>query len=355
MKSSLLALAGLVLLLSSRAQAIQGLYVGGIDTLCGNTAREESFLLQARALGFDALSIYDLYALDDSLGPLSDSTSVGSVCLADFLRRARQDGFAEVSGVHEAPEGFTQSLEPFNKNQSDSLARFTGFNLEFEYWVPSAWQTGGAYCTDYLTPNNLACDSVGVWTWELGLLDTLRASAHRAGARAEVYATLFDSTKAAALRSKADRILLSNYITDASGSNGWDEAEERLATLASVSGSADIVMLWSAEQDFLGPWISGTGTFSGNSHSITQAQANFDSVRTAQSPSWAANLSWAGQQWFQWKEVVADLPSVLSVRRRQSFKGEARIPSRDALGRPSSSQRSAWIVSGDGRLGVPVR
>jgi len=294
----------LALCLPLAVPAFQGVYVSGIDSICGDVAKEDALLAAIRAKGFDAITLYDLYKLDDAQGPLSDSTTKGARCLSAFLHRARTTGgMKEVSGVHEAWEGFTQSLEPFNRHQADSLSRFTGFNLEFEYWVPSAYLAGGSYCTDYLKPAGLPCDSVGVWTWEVRLLDTLQASARRSGVKAEVYATLFDSAKAAVLAAHADRILLSDYIANADGNKGYAEASSRLKTLAGAGARSEIVMLWSAEAAFLGPWLSGTGAFAGAPRALGKAQANFDSTLAVKGASLAGSLPFGGQQWFQWSDV----------------------------------------------------
>jgi len=75
------------------AQNIRGFYVGGFNTILGNTQREDSLLLFAKNNGFNYLALYNMYNVHTAT-PLTNTTSAQT--FANFSKSKTQFSIADI-------------------------------------------------------------------------------------------------------------------------------------------------------------------------------------------------------------------------------------------------------------------
>lgn len=299
----------LALLLPFTVRAFQGLYVDGFDSICTDPARSRNLLRTVRALGFDALTLYDLPTLEQDHGALDDTASESFRCLRAFVQEARRQGIAEVGGAFESMDELHHRLEGYQSHlPPGDPARLDAFVLEFEWWTPSYSRPGGTYCQNYLIDQGIACTPKGAWAWAARLMDSLGTVAARCGARSAVYASQFDAEQAAWISRHVHRVLLSDYIANPEGDRGWLQIRSRVNTLVKSGGAGELVVLWSAEggsgdpEAWLGDWLAGRTPWD-TPHPLDLAQANLVAAWKAEDPSGPDSAHLAGQQWFTWSDI----------------------------------------------------
>lgn len=280
---------GLLLLRLNPAEAqtlpvLRGIYIDKFSQILGNTSKEDSLLHYAQDSSFNYLALYDLHNLN-----FSNSTTMNK--LASFIRNARENyGIEYVGAVCESYNSFQNKIAPYNNGRSNVLERFNVFNLEFEFWATSSVSTGGYYCTTYLQANNCSCDSSGAFKYFMGQMGKIDSLATLQGALSETYVGWFNQGQAQQLVQKADRILVHAYRT--STSSVYSYSKTRLSYLASANRPVDVVPIFSAEPEFMGPWLQSNPQIA----AYNKYLADFN----ADNSTWKPNIRLQGYQWFDY-------------------------------------------------------
>ena len=192
---------------------VKGLYVNDFKFIVGNTAAENDLLEFAQDSGFNYLILYNLYYIHNNLFDIT--TAATSLPLSDFINKAKTlYGIHAVAGVGETYNSFA-NFHAYNQLHLGDVTRLIDvYNMEFEFWNNSTTAPGGYYCTTYLDPDGLACDTANAFDFyleELCRLDSL-CDAH-AYIKSETYIGNPTAGQCTALSGCADRILVHYYRT----------------------------------------------------------------------------------------------------------------------------------------------
>lgn len=159
------------------SQNIKGFYVNGFNTILGNTTKEDSLLLFAKNNGFNYLTLYDVHLVNNAT-PLTNTTTAQT--FANFINKAKtQYSITEVGVASESYLFFKNIVHVYNQQHSNPNQKVDVYNYEFEFWIPSSTTSGSYYCTNYLQPNGVSCDTSGAFKHyknELHLIDSLANS-----------------------------------------------------------------------------------------------------------------------------------------------------------------------------------
>jgi hypothetical protein len=285
-------------LTSAKAQtpALRGIYVDKFSQILGNTTKEDSLLHYAQDSSFNYLALYDLQNIS-----FSSSTSINK--LANFIRNARENyGIQYVGAVCESYSSFQTKIAPYNNGRSNPNDRFNVFNLEFEFWISSSVNPGAYYCTQYLIQNNCSCDTSGAFKFYIDQMRKIDSLATLQNALSETYVGWFNQGQGQQIASNTDRVLVHAYRTDPSSVFGYSKA--RLGYLASLNQQVDVVPIFSAEPDFMGPWL--------NTHSMTEAYSKYTTDFNADNSSWKPYIRLLGYQWFDYGHMPKPVPGAPS-------------------------------------------
>lgn len=267
--------------------SFKGMYVNGFAEILGNPDKEDSLLRYAASNGFTSLSLYNLHLID-----LEASNSVEN--LAHFIRRARIDyHLSEVGAVGENAGSFSNRILPFNLSRTDTNERFNVFNLEFEFWVPSS--IDNYYCADYLQPGGYTCDEAGAFAFYMRQLEIMDSITELYNWKSEIYLGHFDQQQATQMAAIADRILLSNYNADPE--NAFPYSETRLERLGNTGFEVTVAALFSAEPDYLQPWLINHDNDPDSAYHI------FLSAYQSAEGTWKQHIRLVGQQWFAYSHL----------------------------------------------------
>ena len=268
----------------AQTPALRGIYIDGFSQILGNTAKEDSLLHYAQDSSFNYLALYDLHNIS-----FSNATSVGK--LAGFIRNARENyGIQYIGAVGESYSSFQSKIAPYNNGRTNPNERFNVFNLEFEFWISSSVNPGAYYCTQYLIQNNCSCDTSGAFKFYIDQMRKIDSLAGVQNALSETYVGWFNQGQGQQIAQNTDRVLVHAYRTDASSVFGYSKS--RLSYLASNNQQVNVVPIFSAEPNFMGPWL--------NSHSMTEAYSKYTADFNSDNSSWKPYINLLGYQWFDY-------------------------------------------------------
>jgi hypothetical protein len=205
----------------------RGLYVDGFDYLLGDSADEDALLSFAQHNLITSFTLYDLHNVWDQ----GDDINA-------FIEKAKdQYGILEIGAAGENTEFFENAIA-YNATHTN---QFDVLNLEYEYW------------------NNDPTD-LDVY---LTKLDDMQTLADANGLRVEAYIGWPESEdEMAQIASRVDRLLVHAYVE--SPNDAADYLDERLTWIANQANSPEVCVIFSVEDEFMGPWVS--------SHSIDEAE-----------------------------------------------------------------------------------
>ena len=96
-----------------------------------------------------------------------------------------------------------------------------------------------------------------------------------------------------------DRVLLHSYV--ATDATVYGYTQTRLSYFAGApSGPVDIIVIFSSEQSFMGPWLT--------SNPETQAFSTYSTAFQNDPSSWTSGINLLGYQWFDYSDMVYSLP-----------------------------------------------
>lgn len=276
---------GLFLICASafgQANNVRGFYIKSIDTWLGNTAQENAVLTYAQGNGYNYLLFYDL-------GSLNWTSTTVTNNLASFLSRARANyGITQMGASGEIYSFFANEILPYNASRTVASEKFDVLNYEFEFWNPAS--ISSLYCSKYLTPNGLTCDTAGAWRFAWGEFKKMDSIAAIKGLVSEIYLGWPTKGQMQQVVSKADRILLHAYRpTDV---DVYAYSQARLVDIASMSINTKIIPIFSSEASFMGPWLA--------SNPITKPYQTYSAKYVAETGTFKQYINLQGYVWFHY-------------------------------------------------------
>jgi len=263
------------------AQNVRGFYVNGFNTILGNATAETTLLNYTQANGYNYLCLYSLASLD-----LTSSTVKSK--LASFISRAKtQYGVIQVGAAGEIYSFFSSFIIPYNVGRPAS-EKFDVLNFEFEFWITST--IANQYCSKYLTPNHLTCDSAGAFAFAKTQFSQIDQAAAANGLKSEVYFGWPNRGQMQWYVQRADRILLHAYRV--SDSDIYSYTKNRLIDIASANTPIEVIIIFSSEAEFMGPWLA--------SHAITKPYETYSTAFSAETGTWKNYINLQGYQWFKY-------------------------------------------------------
>jgi hypothetical protein len=233
----------------------KGMYVDGANNIIGNVTKENNLINYAVNKGFNGFAFYGLRSVIYSSANYSK--------MASFLSRCAQNGITNFVYVVVYYPGSingsdTTYIRKYNNSRSNSAEKFTGVNLEWEWWNgATSWTTYLATLKTY-------------YNW------TRKVSPNLSN---EIYFGWFNNpstmpnTMANELVRYCDRIVLHDYRT-APDVGYMKSRMEYLGQAAISQGKVKkIIVLFSAEGSFMGPYYS-THSFNDAYQSIVSQYTN---------------------------------------------------------------------------------
>ena len=265
---------------SAQYPAYRGMYLNNLTGIIGNTTNENQVVRYAVDSGYNAMTIYDLPAIN---------WTTQSNTLAAFFSKLRTAGVTSISGVVENTNTANQ-IKAYNNSRTNASEKFNVINVEFEFWATTS--INSMYCSQYLTPNGYACDTAGAFKYYKVLLSQVTSIAHSCGATSEIYVGWFNQGQAQQFFSLVDRILVHAYRVNPSDVFAYTQT--RLGYLATAP--VNIGIIFSNESIFMGPWLL--------SHKQLDAWAKYLSDYNISTAAWKSNVNLIGYQWFKWSLFV---------------------------------------------------
>ncbi len=237
---------------------VKGLYVNDFKFIIGNTAAENELLTYAQDSGFNYLILYNLYYIHNNLFDITGS--VTSLPLSDFINTAKTVyGIHAVAGVGETFDSF-ENIHAYNQlHLGDVTKRIAVYHMEFEFWNNSTTGPGGYYCTSYLLPEGLSCDTANAFDFyleELCQLDSLCDANEYVSS--ETYIGNPTVGQCTQLSGCADRILVHYYKTSdtyVDGSSIYNYKSYRLPALAAASELSRVMPIFNCREDYMEEWL----------------------------------------------------------------------------------------------------
>jgi len=271
---------------SSFAQNVRGFYVDGFDGILGNTTKENTLLNYAQGNGYNYLLLYNCSGLN-----LTSSTVKSQ--FASFISRAKtQYGITQVGVSSEIYSFFSTYIIPYNAGRV-STEKVDVLNFEFEFWVMNS--ITNLYCSLYLTPGGYSCDTAGAYAFAKSQFSQIDAAATANGLISEVYFGWPNQGQMQWFAQRADRILLHAYRT--SDVDVYSYSKTRLSYAASLNTSVKIIVIFSSESAFMGPWLG--------SHPITLPYVTYAAGLALETASWKQYINLQGYHWFEYSTMPA--------------------------------------------------
>ncbi len=259
----------------------RGLYVDSIHVILGNMEKEQFLLDYLKSNRYNSISIYDLHKLD-----FTSHVQIGQ--LASLIRRARLNGVTRVGATAENAWFMANKIIPYNQSRRNMAERFNVLNFEFEYWNKVLVKE--YYGLEYLIPAGLPVSEEGAFIFYIEQLTQIRDLAISNAIETEVYLGWFSQNQINQIVPLTDRILLHNYRPNPY--ECYPYSVERLQLINSTQQRMSVVTLFSAEDEFLGPWLI---EYNGNINWFYSIFKNAYYSGIA-----FPNIRLMGQQWFKY-------------------------------------------------------
>ncbi len=266
----------------------RSMYVDDFDTVINSSVAKTNLLQYAQSKGITYLILYDLHTVHNQYNLTNAATNQ---ILANFIADAKNNyGITKIAAAGENAWFFQNRIIAYNNTRSNPKEKFDVLGMEFEFWTPSLTNAGGSYCTDYLIPNGLSCDSIGAFSFCKSQLAQMRtmADASLHPMTVEMYIGWPNAGQIKIMAGLVDRMLVHAYVTNPSTS--YTYALTRLQNYASINGMENMTIIFSAEPNFMGPWL--------NANSLQAAENTFLTAYNAASGTWKTHLNLQGFTYF---------------------------------------------------------
>jgi hypothetical protein len=257
------------------------LYVNDFANLINDAGEKTALLTYAQKHQITYLIFYELHLVHNQ-HDLTNATT--NQILADFLTDAKQNyGITKVAAAGENAWFFENRIIAYNDSRILATEKFDVLGMEFEFWTPVFTDPGGYYCVNYLTPNGFSCDNAGAYAFCKGELEQMAmlATANTHPMTIEMYVGWPDATQLKEIADIVDKTLIHAYVTDPN--NAFTYALTRLEDYDSYTGVADISIIYSAEPNFMGPWLAD--------NSLAEAESIFMTDYNAATGNWKSHVN----------------------------------------------------------------
>jgi Secretion system C-terminal sorting domain len=246
-------LAILLCLISFQIKANRALYVDGFSTILGDVNAENQLLDFCLDSEIRKLLLYEMHLVHAQHDLSNPSTNQ---LFADFIFKAKtQYGVLEIGVVGETSVPFLTYFSAYNNSRSVPEEKIDVFNLEFEFWINSAVNPGGYYCTNYLQPNGFTCDVNGAFAFYMQELNTIKSLADSSShlISVETYVGWPSMQQAQNIVPKVDLLLLHAYVSDPNTAFAY--TENRLIDFGSTLDTLPVSIIYSGETTFMNSWL----------------------------------------------------------------------------------------------------
>ncbi len=258
LRNQLLTLVILMAFSYSIVAQTKSLYVNDFKYIVGDDFEENKLLKYAQDSGYTYLILYNLYYIHNNLFEITDS--ITALPLSGFISKAKSDyGILSVGGVGETYNSFN-NIHNYNLDHIHTpLERLDVYNIEFEFWNNSSTGPGGYYCTTYLEPNGIPCDTSGAFEFILEDLCRLDSICNEYDwLISEVYIGSPTNLQCAKIAQCIDRVLIHYYrLSDVYGDGNsiYNYKPERLPALTDSVESIRVMPIFNGKSSFMGPWL----------------------------------------------------------------------------------------------------
>ena len=283
-----------------QANAVQtvGLYVNDFKHIIGDVEKENELLRFAKEQGFNYLALYNLGYIHKNLFDLTKRKDAAP--LANFIERAKTAyGIRQVGGIGETYSSFDKMIRYNTQHAKNKLQQLDVLNIEFEFWNANAIEQH--YCKDYLEDAGLECSVEGAFEFYLEQLAQLQHLCQKYQLTSETYIGNTTASQNTAIGKLCDRVLVHYYRTSDTYNNGnsiYNYKVERLKELAPETGTLEVLPIFSARENHMGPWLL--------EHSYTTAYQTFMEGLNGfeqDSGAWKAHIKIGGYQWYRYTEI----------------------------------------------------
>jgi hypothetical protein len=259
----------------------RSLYVNGFNTILNSATQRNTLLQYAQNHQITQLNLYDLHLVHNEHN-LTNTTS--NQILANFIKDAKQNyGITKMAATGENAWFFQNRIMAYNATRSLSVEKFDILGLEFEFWTNIFVQNGGVYCVDYLNPEGLSCDSAGAFIFCKNQLQQMKtmATASTHPMTVEMYVGWPNAGQLKTIANIVDKTLIHAYVTNPN--TAFNYALTRLQHYSTYAGVENVSIIYSAEPDFMGPWLSA--------NSIVSAEQIFNTAYTNATGTWKSHVN----------------------------------------------------------------
>lgn len=307
------------------------MYVDDFDTIISSTSAKADLLQYAKNHQITYLILYDLHTVHNQYN-LTNATS--NQVLANFIADAKTNyGITKIAAAGENAWFFQNRIIAYNNTRNNANEKFDVLGMEFEFWTPQFTQPGGSYCTDYLIPNSLSCDSIGAFAFckdQLLQMKTMaNASSHPM--QVEMYVGWLNTGQLHTIASIVDRVLIHAYVTNPNTS--FNYALTRLQQYDTFNGVGNVSIIFSSEPNFMGPWLENS--------SMKGAEKTFLDAYNAASGTWKSKVNLQGFTYFTYS-MMQNVALSSSYLAYDPMNGTANSPWDDATG--GTGWNAAWDV-----------
>jgi Secretion system C-terminal sorting domain len=276
------------LLCSHALFAQRMMYVDGFNTILNSTASKINLLQYAQNHQITHLALYDLHLVHNEHN-LTNATS--NQILANFIADAKQNyGITKIIATGENATFFQTRIMAYNDTRSVSTEKLDGLGMEFEFWTTSFIQTGGYYCTNYLIPNGLSCDSAGAFAFcknQLKLMKTMTTNSTHP-MTVDMYTGWPNQGQMQEIADIVDKTYIHVYVSNVNLMMAY--ALVRLQLYNTYAGVENISIIFSAEPAFMGSWLVANG--------MTAAEQLFTTNYNNTTGNWKNHVNWQGFSYF---------------------------------------------------------
>lgn len=291
MRKLIVQLLFILMTINFHAQNVRGLYVNGFNSILGNQSREDSLLRFAENNGFNYLTLYEVHLVHNT----SSLTNISSSqTFANFISKAKtQFGINQIGVAAENFWFFSNVIAAYNQQHTALNEKVDVYNLEFEFWIPTSVENGAYYCTTYLQPNSLNCDTAGAFQFYRKNLHQIDSLANANGQISEAYFGFFNAGQGSQIvQTGVDRVLLSIYLptSNYSASYQYNYVKPRFQNLASSQTEIKVLPIYSGEPNFMQSWVVSNPFF--------EPFTNLNNSLQAETEVWKNYINLEGIQWF---------------------------------------------------------
>lgn len=281
-------------------QEVKGLYVNDFKNIIGQKDKETALLNFAKKEGFNYLLLYNLGYIHKKMFRLNDAKS--SLVLAQFIYRAKTEfGITQVGAVGETAKSF-DAIDQYNQmHQGNSFYTFDVYNIEFEFWNKNL--IADYYCPTYINTPTTNCSKEEAFDFYLSNLKEIKKRAHKVNIKCETYIGKPTPAQCKEIGKVCDRVLVHYYRSSDLYKNGesiYQYHDYRLSALAPEKGTLQIMPIFSARDNHMGPWLE--------KHSKEEAYETFNyGVKGFEeiSAEWKEHIKMQGAQWYRYTDMAA--------------------------------------------------